>query len=164
MLADTSLDERQKKEIDAKKRKQQVIVVLLLGGLLIAVLTQPSKKPAQTGELTIDQQNVVALNANDQTKKPETDPRLVSVRELSRLSVEDASSDDLFPNKRQIVMEKPDVPQEEIRVLAIYGSHQDNDDRMALVGDKIVRKKHKFSDGREVLRVTPKGVEVLRKQ
>ena len=145
---------------DAKKKKQQWIVVLLLIGLLFAILTQPKKDrddlQVQTEAPALAITSAAIDSVSTQSESLDN-PSWVKTKSLSRLSIQDVASEDLFPSKQQAALHQKAKPIE-IKVMAIYG-HADGT-LSALVGDQIVRAGHVFPDGRRIVRISRQGIEV----
>ena len=155
----------------AKKKKQQLtIVALLLVGLLIAIVTQPSGESQETNEATAE---LVSLKPID--SKPRKDPvapreEITSTRELSRLEIDRIVQTRLFvmpepkPElEQQIAVEETAPP--EVKVQAIYGDgkltdHSKSTGHRALIGRAIIGPGEVLPDGRQIVRVTPDGVEL----
>ncbi len=152
-----------------KNKKQLAVILVLLAGLLIAVCTQPS---SESEESVITATPVVSLRPID-SKSPqdvsELSDQITSVRELSRLPIDRVLQTGLFylpePEREleQEAVEEEPVP--EVKVQAIYGGGKLSKNSKAkghrvLIGREIIQAGEILPDGRQIIRVTPEGVEL----
>ncbi len=144
----------------ASDKKKYIAVAVLLSFLLIAILTQPDENSA--GEANSDDPPADPSNAglaNPEKTKPDAVQhdaiaQFTEVRELPRISVDDALQTPLFTGE-PAPERKADTTA--MKIQAVYGTGAA---QSALVGESIVRPGQPLPDGRRVVKVTAEGVRL----
>jgi hypothetical protein len=157
----------------AKQKKQIIIVALLLVGLLAAILTQPSADEHTAGKATVAV--IPELNTGKPQRSDADAPRseFVTTEKLSRIDLDQVLQASLFAQPEpeplpQVVTAEAVEPVEKVTVQAIYGNGnltsignaRATGEHRALIGESIIRQGEILPDGRQVVRVSPDGLEL----
>ena len=167
------LDQSPTVAAQGKQKKQMTIVVLLLVGLLVAIITQPSAE--ESDEINVTPSAVPKLADRNPQLTDADAPRteFTTTQQLSRLDLDQMLQANLFlmpepvPQPELAAIEQVE-PVEEVTVQAIYGSGRltsigsglTSGEHRALIGQSIIRPGEVLPDGRQVVKVSPDGLEI----